>query len=73
MWHDARIPALLKERFGSHFACVIESKGFHNCWPENQILRSSPRKGRLAESGSIHPAKGPLVVGLFRDAGRNAR
>jgi hypothetical protein len=24
MWHDARIPDLLKERFGSHFACVIE-------------------------------------------------
>ena len=23
MWHDARIPGLLKERFGSHFACVI--------------------------------------------------
>jgi hypothetical protein len=40
---------------------------------ENQILCSSARKGQLAESGSIHPAKGPLVVGQFRDAGRNAR
>ncbi|MGB7836533.1 MAG: hypothetical protein WBL40_00315, partial [Terrimicrobiaceae bacterium] len=73
MWHDARIPACSKSASEVILLASSKVKVSIIVGPENQILRSSARKGRLAESGSIHPAKGPLVVGQFRDLGCNAR